>query len=81
MSKTLPTTTRFSSTTSEPIFGGLSALTMAFPEGETFEILPNLCKRNSPLENMYVSVTAPLKLSGWAAKRCNKYTVLQSKDS
>ncbi len=44
MSKILPTTFRFSSTTSTPIFGGLSVLTMAFPEGDTFVILPNLCK-------------------------------------
>ncbi len=64
MSKTLPTTTRFSSTTSEPIFGGLSDLTMAFPEGDTFVILPNLCKRNSPLENMYLTVAGDLKLMG-----------------
>jgi hypothetical protein len=50
MSKTLPTTFKFSSTTSVPIFGGFSVLTMTFREGVTFETLPNLCKRNSPLE-------------------------------
>jgi hypothetical protein len=34
-----------------------------FLEGETFDTLPNLCKRNSPLENMYLTVVAYLKLS------------------
>jgi hypothetical protein len=37
---------------------------MAFPEGDTFVILPNLCKRNSPLENMYLPVIGDLKLMG-----------------
>ena len=44
-------TVKFSSTTWEPICGVLLALTMAFPEGDTFVILPSFCKRVSPLEN------------------------------
>ena len=50
MSKTLPTTFKFSSITSEPILGKVSDLTMTFREGDTFDTLPNLCKRISPLE-------------------------------
>jgi len=50
ISKTLPTTFKFSSTTSKPIFGGFSVFTTMFRDGVTFETLPNLCKRNSPLE-------------------------------
>ena len=50
MSKTLPTTLRFSSTTSAPIFGVFSVFTITLLEGVTFDTLPNLCKRNSPLE-------------------------------
>jgi hypothetical protein len=33
-----------------PIFGGFSAFTTRFLDGVTFDTLPNLCKRNSPLE-------------------------------
>ena len=47
-SKTLPTTLRFSSTTSEPSLGTFSAFTMTFREGDTFETLPNFCKRGFP---------------------------------
>ena len=48
ISKTLPTTFRFSSTTSEPSLGVFSALTITFREGDTFDTLPNLCKRPFP---------------------------------
>jgi hypothetical protein len=38
---------------------------MAFPEGDMFEILPSLCKRFSPLENILNAVTAHLNVSGY----------------
>jgi hypothetical protein len=51
MSKTLPITIKFSSTTSEPIFGGLSVFTIMFFDGVNARTLPNFCKRaHSPLE-------------------------------
>ena len=44
MSKTLPTTVRFSSATSQPIFGGFSVFIMMLFDGVTLIALPILCK-------------------------------------
>jgi len=43
MSKTLPTMVRFSSATSQPIFGGFSVFIIMLFDGVTLDALPILC--------------------------------------
>ena len=44
MSKTLPTIVKFSSATSQPIFGGVSVFIIMPFDGVIFNALPILCK-------------------------------------
>ena len=63
MSKTFPTTFKFSSMTAEPSFGVFSVLTTIFWDGVTFRIRPKRCKHIPLAKNDYVNVIVYLNLS------------------
>lgn len=62
MSKTLPTITKFSLATSQPIFGGLSVFMIILFDGVIPKALPIFCKFYSS-ENIKTNVSVHLKFS------------------
>jgi hypothetical protein len=62
MSKTRPTTFRFSSITEVPNLGGLSIFTTMLCDGVTLITFPNLCNTHSPLRKQHRQRSSPYKV-------------------